>query len=113
MQANPTQLSTRKDVLTSGPLLWHFENAPASHKGELSLELSLDEVQALARTVGFEFVEQRMVRSTYTGTPDSMLEHVYNCAFWVARKVAPTPTAAKAGTTASAPAAEASLEDTE
>jgi carnosine N-methyltransferase len=41
----------------------------------------------MARKVGFEFVEERMVPSTYTGVPDGMLEHVYNCAFWVARKI--------------------------
>lgn len=37
-----------------GPLLWHFENATTtSSKGEGSIELSLDEVQDLAREVGF------------------------------------------------------------
>lgn len=62
-----------------GPLLWHFENTPAAGaKGERSIELSLDEVLALASEVGFEIKEHKMVRSTYTGTPDGMLEHVYN-----------------------------------
>lgn len=61
-----------------GPLLWHFENAPASAKGEMSIELSLDEVKELARTVGFEIKQERMVSSTYTGVPDNMLQHVYN-----------------------------------
>ncbi|TXT03894.1 hypothetical protein VHUM_04317 [Vanrija humicola] len=63
-----------------GPLLWHFENSPTpSAKGEVgSIELSLDEVKELARMVGFEIKEEKMVRSTYTGVPDSMLEHVYN-----------------------------------
>jgi carnosine N-methyltransferase len=38
-----------------GPLLWHFENSPTtSAKGEGSIELSLDEVKALAGEVGFE-----------------------------------------------------------
>jgi carnosine N-methyltransferase len=47
---NPEQKLTR-----SGPLLWHFENSPTSSiNGEGSIELSLDEVKALARDVGFE-----------------------------------------------------------
>lgn len=42
-------------LMISGPLLWHFENAPTnSAKGEGSIELSLDEVKDLARIVGFE-----------------------------------------------------------
>ncbi|WOO79754.1 Carnosine N-methyltransferase [Vanrija pseudolonga] len=75
-----------------GPLLWHFENSPTpSAKGEVgSIELSLDEVKELARMVGFEIKEEKMVRSTYTGVPDSMLEHVYNCAFWTATKLPKT-----------------------
>lgn len=61
-----------------GPLLWHFENAGNSAKGEGSVELCLDEVKELARIVGFEIKQERMVRSAYTGVPDGMLEHVYN-----------------------------------
>ncbi|OCF33585.1 hypothetical protein I316_04658 [Kwoniella heveanensis BCC8398] len=76
-----------------GPLLWHFENSPtASPTGEGSIELSLDEVKELARRVGFDLKEERMIRTTYTGIPDGMLKHEYNAAFWVATKrSAPTP----------------------
>lgn len=43
-----------------GPLLWHFENSPSKGaKGEGSIELSLDEVKALARSVGFEIAVSR------------------------------------------------------
>nr|XP_018259967.1 uncharacterized protein I303_08039 [Kwoniella dejecticola CBS 10117]OBR82125.1 hypothetical protein I303_08039 [Kwoniella dejecticola CBS 10117] len=70
-----------------GPLLWHFENSPKkSPTGEGSIELSLDEVKDLARLVGFDIKEEKMVRSTYTGIPDGMLKHEYNAAFWVATK---------------------------
>lgn len=34
-----------------GPLLWHWEN---NSGGEVSVELSLDEVKELARKIGFE-----------------------------------------------------------
>ena len=43
-----------------GPLLWHFENSPTKGaKGEGSIELSLDEVKALARNVGFDIAVSR------------------------------------------------------
>nr|XP_019051309.1 hypothetical protein I302_01758 [Kwoniella bestiolae CBS 10118]OCF30239.1 hypothetical protein I302_01758 [Kwoniella bestiolae CBS 10118] len=70
-----------------GPLLWHFENSPKkSPKGEGSIELSLDEVKELARRVGFDIKEEKMINTTYTGIPDGMLKHEYNAAFWVATK---------------------------
>ena len=37
-----------------GPLLWHFENIADRERGEGGIELSLDEVKALARTMGFD-----------------------------------------------------------
>nr|XP_019000724.1 uncharacterized protein I203_06769 [Kwoniella mangroviensis CBS 8507]OCF64185.1 hypothetical protein I203_06769 [Kwoniella mangroviensis CBS 8507] len=70
-----------------GPLLWHFENSPKKGpKGEGSIELSLDEVKELAREVGFDIKEEKMINTTYTGIPDGMLKHEYNAAFWVATK---------------------------
>ncbi|WWD08395.1 hypothetical protein V865_006507 [Kwoniella europaea PYCC6329] len=70
-----------------GPLLWHFENSPKKGpKGEGSIELSLDEVKELARRVGFDIKEEKMIKTTYTGIPDGMLKHEYNAAFWVATK---------------------------
>ncbi|WVO17552.1 hypothetical protein L204_105247 [Cryptococcus depauperatus] len=71
-----------------GPLLWHFENSSTtSVKGESSIELSMDEVKVLARRVGFELREEKMIKSTYTGIPEGMLRHEYNAAFWVATKL--------------------------
>lgn len=37
-----------------GPLLWHFENIADRERGEGGVELSLDEVKALARKMGFD-----------------------------------------------------------
>ena len=34
-----------------GPLLWHWEN---NNTNDLSIELDLEEVKALARKIGFE-----------------------------------------------------------
>lgn len=39
-----------------GPLLYHFENTP----GEMSVELSLEEVKDVARKIGFRF-EVRLI----------------------------------------------------
>ncbi|KAL9936253.1 hypothetical protein V8E36_005095 [Tilletia maclaganii] len=70
--------------INAGPLLWHFENGP----GDLSIELTLDEVMDLVARMGFEVEEQRMLEmQTYTGGSGAMLTAQYVPAFWVARKV--------------------------
>ncbi|KAL2915947.1 hypothetical protein HK105_204370 [Polyrhizophydium stewartii] len=61
-----------------GPLLYHFEG------DEDAVEFTLDEVMALVAEHGFEVRERRMVQTTYTAPQTTMLESVYNCAFWVA-----------------------------
>ncbi|KAJ7066398.1 N2227-domain-containing protein [Mycena amicta] len=66
-----------------GPLLWHWENN-TSH--DPSVELSLDEVKALAREVGFVIENERSVDTMYTSNAQSMLGYVYKAAFWTARK---------------------------
>ncbi|TPX45759.1 carnosine N-methyltransferase [Chytriomyces confervae] len=68
--------------INHGPLLYHFEGM----KNEMSIELNLEEVKAVAKNMGFIFEEERMIPSTYTSNENSMLKYIYNCAFWVARK---------------------------
>ncbi|KAI8609334.1 N2227-like protein, partial [Chytriomyces sp. MP71] len=70
--------------INHGPLLYHFEGM----RSEMSIELNLEEVKAVARNMGFVFDEERMMPSTYTSNESSMLQYVYTCAFWVARKPA-------------------------
>ncbi|KAI0752760.1 N2227-domain-containing protein [Daedaleopsis nitida] len=67
-----------------GPLLWHWENNTTN---DPSVELTLDEVKALARKVGFELSNERTVDTTYTNNAQSMLGYVYHAAFWTATKV--------------------------
>ncbi|KAG8986261.1 hypothetical protein FRB93_005355 [Tulasnella sp. JGI-2019a] len=67
-----------------GPLLWHWEN---NQTGDPSIELSLEEVKALAKTIGFELSNERMVPTTYTGINDGMVRFEYQAEFWVAKKV--------------------------
>jgi carnosine N-methyltransferase len=66
-----------------GPLLWHFENTP----NEISVELSLEEVIELAKTIGFKIEIQETSKSTYMANPHGMLKYVYECARWTATKV--------------------------
>ncbi|KAJ3112406.1 hypothetical protein HDU96_004585 [Phlyctochytrium bullatum] len=68
--------------INMGPLLYHFEGM----KSEKSVDLNLEEVKLVASRLGFEFLEERWFDSTYTGNPQTMLQYVYKCAFWVARK---------------------------
>jgi carnosine N-methyltransferase len=67
-----------------GPLLWHFENS--GNPLDTSIELSLDEVLALAEKIGFKIGNQKMVDTKYVGIEDSMLSHVYHASFWTATK---------------------------
>ncbi|KAF8513215.1 N2227-domain-containing protein [Gautieria morchelliformis] len=67
-----------------GPLLWHFENNATN---DISIEVDLQEVKTLARKIGFEISEERVIETTYTSDSSSMLGYVYKAEFWVARKV--------------------------
>ncbi|KAF9159218.1 hypothetical protein DFQ26_006805 [Actinomortierella ambigua] len=69
--------------INAGPLLWHFENTP----GEISIELSLEEVLELARELGFRIETQGMAKSTYMANPHGMLKYVYECSTWTATKL--------------------------
>ncbi|CAG8544525.1 132_t:CDS:10 [Paraglomus occultum] len=65
-----------------GPLLYHYENMP----GEMSIELSLEEVKNLVRKIGFDIKKEKMIQTTYTANPNGMLKYVYDCAFWTCVK---------------------------
>ncbi|KAG7445355.1 N2227-domain-containing protein [Guyanagaster necrorhizus] len=84
-----------------GPLLWHFEN---NNTNDPSVELDLEEVKALARTIGFELRVKQLVLSfirvysdfeqnestvdtTYTNNSEGMLGYIYHAAFWTATKI--------------------------
>ncbi|KAI9596411.1 N2227-like protein-domain-containing protein [Syncephalis fuscata] len=64
-----------------GPLLYHWEGVP----GERSVELSLDELMQVIRTMGFTIKDETMCTATYAANPDSMLKYTYNNAFFIAR----------------------------
>ena len=96
--------------LSIGPLLWHWEGNTSN---DPSIELTLDEVKALARKIGFEISvsssqwpptptiypfsrldlhtcvaqNERTIDTTYTNNAQSMLGYVYHAAFWTATKI--------------------------
>ena len=66
-----------------GPLLYHF----ADVANESSIEISYKELKTLVTDeFKFELLKEDMLKSTYIGNKKSMLETVYNCIFFVARK---------------------------
>ncbi|KAL8281047.1 hypothetical protein RQP46_006405 [Phenoliferia psychrophenolica] len=65
-----------------GPTLWHHENIV----GERSLELTLEDVKTLAQRIGFVFLEESEISTSYTSNPRSTLQHRYTASFWVATK---------------------------
>lgn len=66
--------------LNLGPLLYHYADAPAS---EQSIELELDELLRVAERVGFRLLAPVEWRAcTYAGDARSMLQSVYECAFF-------------------------------
>ncbi|SCZ88523.1 BZ3500_MvSof-1268-A1-R1_Chr2-1g04466 [Microbotryum saponariae] len=68
--------------INCGPTLWHFENT----EGCNSIELSLEDIKALAKRVGFVLENEREVRTSYTTNKRSTLRHEYAASFWTARK---------------------------
>ncbi|RGB26189.1 S-adenosylmethionine-dependent methyltransferase [Rhizophagus diaphanus] len=65
-----------------GPLLYHYENSP----GEMSIELSLDQVKCAIKETGFLFQDEKIINTTYTSNPNGMLKYVYECSFWTCVK---------------------------
>jgi len=68
-----------------GPLLFHWSDARSYLKeDELSVEMSLEDVEAVAQSVGLRIVKREMRDSLYTADKKSMCQTVYRCALLVA-----------------------------
>ena len=67
-----------------GPLLYHFADVP----NESSLEISYEELRKLVvHDFKFELIkEDKTITTSYIGQKQSMLQTLYNCPFFVARK---------------------------
>ena len=70
-----------------GPLLWHYHDVP----GEVSIELSWEELRALIVAHGFVLEREEWKRCGYTKNPASMYQMAYECVFFVARWPAAAP----------------------
>ena len=96
--------------MSLGPLLWHWENS----RTDVSIELDLEQMKALAEEMGFEiqvgllcfhsahpnpirkdlfiatidFImqDEKAINATYTNNVQSMLEYTYHSAMWTAVK---------------------------
>ena len=67
-----------------GPLLWHHHEMGDSR---FSVELTLEEIKEVAAAMGFEFIAEREIETTYISSGKrSMGQTVYNCAFFTAQK---------------------------
>ncbi|KAK9841240.1 hypothetical protein WJX74_002413 [Apatococcus lobatus] len=70
-----------------GPLLYHWAD---SHMylpdDELSIEVSLEDVERVAAELGFVTERRDMVTAAYAANVKSMLHSTYRCAFWTMRK---------------------------
>lgn len=89
-----------------GPLLWHFDEKSIKEPNEDkhwedlvedefqgiaepgSFELTDEEVISLLQKMGFEVLKHEMMESAlgYIQDPESMLQNLYQCSHWVARK---------------------------
>ena len=70
-----------------GPLLWHWADADTYLPGEHpSLELSLADVERVARRVGFRLSACQLVPCRYMADARGMLSQEYRCAMWTAEK---------------------------
>lgn len=73
-----------------GPLLYHWADslADASSSPELSIELSLEDVEQIALQLGFEQLRRELVPASYMANQRGMLRSTYHAAFWTMRKPA-------------------------
>jgi hypothetical protein len=69
--------------------LWHWADGGGRSGGggdDMSLELSLADVERLAQRLGFEFESRGLADCDYMVDQRSMLRQAYRCARWTARK---------------------------
>jgi len=66
-----------------GPLSYHYADVAE----EVSVEFTLEEVMQLIKVSGFNVESEQVIDSCYTSNPYSMLESLYHCSFFVAKKI--------------------------
>jgi len=72
-------------LISIGPLLWHYADMP----GEVSIELSWEEVKLAIEGVGFQIVHEELdLECKYTSNPRSLQQNSFKCIHFVALKPA-------------------------
>ena len=71
--------------INHGPLLYHFADTYAL-EDEMSIEIRMEDVKRIAFHYGFELETERIIETTYTANPTSMMQNRYFAAFWTMRK---------------------------
>ena len=66
-----------------GPLTYHYSESP----GEISIELSWEEVMEFVKQRGFEVIRETFLEAEYCKHPNKMKNIVYDCGFFAARKI--------------------------
>lgn len=67
--------------INEGPLLYHF-----SGDNSLSIELTWEEVKSIIVSFGFVIEKEKIIQTRYCQRPHSLLDHIYNTIYFVARK---------------------------
>ncbi|KAG0497177.1 hypothetical protein HPP92_001868 [Vanilla planifolia] len=68
-----------------GPLLYHFADSYGPEE-EMSIEISLEDVKKVALHYGFVLEMEKIIETTYTANPRSMMQNHYFAAFWTMKK---------------------------
>jgi carnosine N-methyltransferase len=71
-----------------GPLLYHWaQEEGTAEPADLSLELPLDTVLAVAQAVGFKLIQNTETTARYLADTRSLYQTSYTCACWVLQKL--------------------------
>ena len=65
-----------------GPLLYHYTEV----EGEISIELSWEEIRNIILGYGFEIKKEKEIKCTYSSISTSMMQTVYKCVYFMAVK---------------------------
>jgi carnosine N-methyltransferase len=72
--------------LNVGPLLYHWAREGGHAGNEVSLELSLEDVLHIAKTIGFVLLEQSEASAAYNADLQALYQTTYTAVRWVMRK---------------------------
>ena len=76
-----------------GPLLFHWADSHSYLPNEeMSIEISLEDVKAIAAAYGLKCIREEFVPASYTSNHRALFQTTYTCAFWTMVKDSSTAT---------------------